>query len=134
MTNCKTIFWVPLEETSLFEYVPIQISNMEVNLKRLFIDLQQVTSIISFIAWYFCLGQKNFQLLFYFPMGLGERQNKGAVNFLPKISKWAGEQAEKLPEFPIVLSANLPEWNGFLPNLGGCSSRCPASYVYVISW
>ena len=26
-----------------------------------------------------------------------------------------------LPKFPIVLSENLPEWNGFLSSLGGCS-------------
>ena len=41
-------------------------------------------------------------------MGVGGRQSLGgckrSVNFLP--------------EFPIVLSENLPEWNGLLPNLG----------------
>ena len=33
----------------------------------------------------------------------------GAVNFLPEISNRAGEQAERLPTFPIVLSENLPQ-------------------------
>ena len=33
----------------------------------------------------------------------------GAVSFLPEISNRAGEQADKLPELPIVLSGNLPE-------------------------
>ena len=33
----------------------------------------------------------------------------GAVNCLPEISNRVGEQAEKLPEFPIVLSENLPK-------------------------
>ena len=34
---------------------------------------------------------------------------RGAVNFLPEISNRAGEKVEKLPEFPIPLSENLPE-------------------------
>jgi len=32
-----------------------------------------------------------------------------AVNFLPGISNRAGELADKLPIFPIVLSENLPK-------------------------
>ena len=35
--------------------------------------------------------------------------NLGGCKFLPEISSRAGEQAEKLPEFPIVPSENLPE-------------------------
>ena len=44
-------------------------------------------------------------------MGVEGRQilGGGAENFLPEISNRAGEQAEKLPEFPIVLSENLPD-------------------------
>ena len=42
-------------------------------------------------------------------MGVGGCQIQGAVDFLPEISNRAGEQAEKLLEFPIVLSENLPE-------------------------
>ena len=42
-------------------------------------------------------------------MDVGGRQLKGAVNFLPEISNRAGQQAEKLPEFPIVLSEYFPE-------------------------
>ena len=39
----------------------------------------------------------------------GDVKFREAVNFLPEISNRAGEQAEKLPEIPIVLSENLPE-------------------------
>jgi len=43
-------------------------------------------------------------------MGVWRTSNLGgAVNFLPETSNRAGEQAEKLPEFPIVLSEDLPE-------------------------
>ena len=42
-------------------------------------------------------------------MDVGGRQIWGAVHFLPEISTRTGEQTEKLPEFPIALSENLPE-------------------------
>ena len=42
-------------------------------------------------------------------MGVGDVKFRGAVNLLPKISNRAGEQAEKLPDFPIDLSENLPD-------------------------
>ena len=44
--------------------------------------------------------------------GHGRRRTSnfdGAVNFRPEISNRAGEQAERLLEFPIVLSENLAE-------------------------
>ena len=49
---------------------------------------------------------------------------RGTVNFLSEISNRTAEQTEELPEFPIVLSENFPEWNGFLPNLGA-AAPCP---------
>ena len=56
----------------------------------------------------------------------------GAVNFLPEISNRARQYAEKLPYFPIVFSENFPEWNGFLPYLGGGAiASCPQPPTFM---
>ena len=47
---------------------------------------------------------------------------RGAVNFLPEMSNRAGEQAEKLPKFPIVLSEKFPSETDFCPTCGGSCS------------
>ena len=41
-------------------------------------------------------------------MGIGGHHTLGGCKFSAEISNRAGEQAERLPEFPIVLSENLP--------------------------
>ena len=46
-------------------------------------------------------------LMFYH--GRRRTTNLGTVNFQPEKSNRAGEQAEKLHDFPIVLSENLSE-------------------------
>ena len=44
-----------------------------------------------------------------FPRAWGDIKYMRTVNFLPEIANRAGTQAEKFPEFPIVVSENLPE-------------------------
>ena len=49
-------------------------------------------------------------------MGVGGRQILGAVNFLLETLNRTGEQAEKLPEFPIFFQTICPSETDFCPN------------------
>ena len=56
----------------------------------------------------------------------------GAVNILPGISNRAGEQAEKLLEFLIILSENLPNETNFCPTWGLCSPLPPPPTIMAM--
>ena len=52
------------------------------------------------------------------------------MSFLPEISNRAGEQAEKLPQFPIVLSEKFARMKWISAQLGG-GAEAPYAYECV---
>jgi len=56
---------------------------------------------------------------------------EGAVNRLSEISNRAGEQAVKLPQFPIVLQKICPSEKDFCPTWGGVA-RAPLPPTLMI--